>query len=375
MCCPLDQAPGGNAREAILTAAKKLTEKENSWEPDEYKELLSNQFGPWIEKEVLAGVRDTVEGLRLLRQAAMRAQCKPASGAKRARRAAARAAEMWVGFLIGEGSSSESRFLQRYRAKDTTFYRVDKTDGEPRPTLRPKPRSAWPEPWKGKLESLKSPQFLTVTELELALTIFDWDSGERARFVWWIQWKPEILWKVHRFLLKRYCFDLLDAFEEAAAQDGGRFDLPPYRAGERWRIHPRIWCLTGVGVLALSSLGHTLNFFFAAGWGNGVIALALGAAAFAVLRRLIRIDVYRQNMGVMSSDRHGTPRVQEVLRLFSRRGLALAGVAWFLWMLGDGTGGSLLKALVGVPSLASCGCLIGAILQWFWEDKAATEPM
>lgn len=309
-------------------------------------------------------------------------------------------ADRWVQFLISEESSSRNFFLQEYRTRDGTFYEPD--------DLQPKWHDDNQREWRKSLPVVSELERLTVTELELALAILDMESerGE-PRFVWWLQERPAILWRIHAFLLKRYCFSLLKAFQAALRNRGdgqspGRhLDRPPFRAGELWALYPRVGGLTVVGFLGVMSLDQLVAILFAAPW---CVASIVALAGVGLLATLAYMDVFKQNRGVMASMPHGLPRVAHLVGLFLAWGLAFAAVlslstmAWkalgpsdgvFVWFRGAGEPfGNLValappvgswarvgRFLLGLLGVASLSASLGALLQWFWEDKSATEPI
>lgn len=290
---------------------------------------------------------------------------------------------LWLQHLVSVESSSRSFYLQHSRATDTTFYEQapSPTDGESGgaaeariPTLRPR-RRPWPDGWEKKLGWMTHPEALTITELELALTIFDLQSEDKKpRLTWWLRKdsRPHILWRVHHILLKRYCFALLGPLRTAMENEG--LNTPPFRAGEFWRWQPRMGGLTGIGVLAVVSLEGAVEFLFKAD-PEQVSLLTVGS--FAVFLCLIWIDVFRQNRGVMASSGHAWRRVWSTAWRFAVWAAILSTLAGGMWC-GFRPATSWVQVgrfALGIAGLAACSCLIGALLQWFWEDKAATEPM
>lgn len=310
----------------------------------------------------------------------------------------------WVALLVHRDASSRSFYLQGHRVHDTVFYRGARN-------LQPNTRENWPGEWKGKLKFLEHPERLTVTELELALAIFDWSSKSPA-FVWWLKEEPHILWRIHHFLLSRYAFYLLVPFERALAKDG--FHQPPFRAGEGLEpfglphtriIPPRLIGLTALGYLGLITVDPFVAFIFA---GHLVIvAVTFVAAAYAGWR-LYYIDVFKQNRGVLASPHHACRRILHAWGLAVLWSGVLAVAVYALWFslgkLGDplprgrfvqfpeGTGlGGLLTPYV-IPTfpvdwlrvgdmslrwltLVATAIVVGALVQWFWQDESAIEPI
>lgn len=351
---------------------------------DDYKKLLE-----W--KRVFAEHPDLLEtfpGLVFLRRIAMAVRnVRPPN--EEAQAAAYYLASRWVRFLISEQASQEKFFLQEYVAKDQTLYEADR--------LRPKGSCIpWPD-----LPPLPTHQ-LTVTEWELTLAVFTADAQGNVRFTWWLARYPHLLWRIHAFLLRRYCFPLLALFQraqESTRREGGEgnLDSPPFRAGEFWRLYPRIGALTFLGLLAIVGLTPALAFFFAS---HPVLVAAGIAACSAVQLFLAHIDVFKQNRGVMASSSHAWPRVWRLSLKFFLWGFVLSagflGVCWLAqWLpfekatlrplagwenllLPSLPSGSLLNTLrssLGFVGLATASGTLGAVLQWIWEERAATEPI
>lgn len=348
------------------------------------------------------GLSETFGGLQFLRRVAMAVRNGQPSGPD-AQDAAYYLASRWVRFLISEQASQEKFFLQEYVARDNAFYENDH--------LRPKANlKVWDD-----LPALKSHQ-LTITEWELTLAIFTHD-GKTWRFTWWLARYPHLLWRIHAFLLRRYCFPLLALFRQAqkntqksesnasldrppsraGEQSNASLDRPPFRAGELWRLYPRIGALTFLGLLAIVGLTPALAFFFAGHW--LLVAFAVGAA-FVVQLVLSGIDVFKQNRGVMVSKGHAWPRVWRLSLRFFLWGFVLAvgflAACWLTQLLPfeksalrplEGWGNILLpevslapagkgaRFLLGVLGLAAASGTLGALLQWIWEERAATEPI
>jgi hypothetical protein len=326
--------------------------------------------------------------LRVLRHLTLFAHCLTSGLAGEQLNLLRSFAYRWIGFLIAEGSSSRTFFLQHRRIKDPTFF----TTGSLRPQHRP-----WPGGWTGKLAWLRHPERLTIVELEIALALFDWDAP-RPRFVRWVRDYPHILWRVHDFLLKRYCFPLLGPLREAAEQ--AEASSPRFRAGEFWRWYPRVGGLCALGLLGLVSLGPAQTVLFAAPW---PVAAVLGASSAALLWLLVGIDICKQNRGVIQSWSHVTPRVWSLWFRSLAWALVLAGAfgacagllgssrldAGALHAFGSAPLSNLLIPEVppvaflprftrfagGLLAMASSAALLGALLQWFWEDRAMTETI
>ncbi len=342
--------------------------------PDEYPAL----DGQFVQVYVNAGTPPTtlLQGLQLLRFVAFCAQRAGADVDDQMATAYQQWCYAWVRYLAGDEVTTATFYLQQYAVTDTRFYRGSEPSGAGR--LRPKPRGEWPKAWGPVLPWLRHPERLTVGELELALAVFEW-KAKQPRFVWWLRHRPHVLWRIHRFLLKRYCYELLSPFREALRADG--LDRPPFRAGELWQLQPRIAGLSFIGFLAMLGLYRDLDLFCGPCMaGGGVPAGALWAAAAlcaGLLWVVVYVDVFKQNRGMMSSLMHGARRVW----------LTVWGFLWWGAVFATGYVGGLggLAGLdigvdpgyrgVAVGFTAASACLIGALLQWFWEDRAATEPV
>jgi len=282
----------------------------------------------------------------------------------------------WVRYLVGDEVTTATFYLQQYVVTDTRFYRGRDPSGEG--SLRPKSRAEWPGAWKGVLRWLRHPERLTVGELELALAVFEW-TAERPRFVWWLRERPHILWRIHRFLLKRYGYELLVPFCKALRADG--LDQPPFRAGELWLLQPRIAGLSFIGFLAVVGLLRDVDLFCGpcmAGGGVPPGVLWAGSLLCALLLWVVvYVDVFKQNRGVMSSLSHGVRRVWQTVFYFLWWGTVFSiGYVWGAGaLLGLNIGVDPGYRAVAAAFTAAAACLIGALLQWFWEDRAATEPV
>jgi hypothetical protein len=346
-------------------------------------------------------------------------------------------ASAWVRHLISPEGTSQRFFLQEYVARDEGLYDAG--------TLRPKPwvgKNGWRKayPW------LRHPENLTITEMELVLAIFRPQTNQGSglarwaracglshsrllwtcfpakmqggpRFVGWIERYPHLLWQIHRFLLSRYCFQLLPAFREAlragqrqngsASAKKSHLYAPPFRAGEFLTLYPRIAGLVAIGFLGLMEVDLAQVLFFATNWR---VALAAGVVSLVILFLLNYMDVYKQNRGVMSDRRHGVGRALSLLARFWGWSALMGGVYTFLvylmcqdtvnhevaiqtwpsWPTPDqpplnGLWNLLIPTFpplvddgrfpLGLFAMISASCLLGALLQWFFEDTAATEPI
>lgn len=383
-----------DARQALQEFAKNYTTIEKPFRGVDNEKKLSSWRLAFSSYPALV---ETFGGLRFLRCVALAVRnTKPKE--TDGQDAAYYLASRWVRFLISDQASQEKFFLQEYVSRDSALYETNR--------LRPKsPPEAWSD-----LPTVKSRQ-LTITEWELTLAIFVKDEGEKVRFTWWLSRYPHLLWRIHAFLLRRYCFPLLKLFSQAqkntpreiAEGSGGerasscRLDRPPFRAGEFWRLYPRIGALTLLGLLAVVGLTPALAFFFAA---HPALVAAGVVSCLGLQVILAYIDVFKQNRGVMTSGDHARPRVWGLtLRMFAW-GLALSavflGLSWVVQLLPNEWHGlrpdlarenlllpafrplsseRIARLLLGWLGLAASSGAIGALLQWIWEERAATEPI
>ncbi len=382
----------------------------------------------------------------------------------------------WVEHLISPAGTTQRFFLQEYCSRDAGLYdsrtlRPMHWDKEPKWRNAFKRLSHWDErpDWRKAYPWLKHPENLTITELELVLAIFRPFTGQEsglarwaracglshswllwtcfpkkmqeggARFAGWIERYPHLLWQIHRFLLSRYCFQLLPAFREAlragrrtfgdkegggsgngaaearGGKDGGStLYAPPFRAGEFLTLYPRIAGLVSIGFLGLMEVDLAQVLFFATSW---LVAFVAGVAAIVLLFVLNYMDIYKQNRGVMNDRRHGGGRAWGLLTRFLGWGAFLTALYVFLvhlsgnaqesaihdwpsaspgptnglwnllipkipawgelWVgLKSSAGREMAVRLIsGLFAMAASSCLLGALLQWFFEDTAATEPI
>jgi len=375
--------------------AQALARKVYASTPGESALTLGGDLAKLATAGVPAELSESWYELALRRHLAILAQVGQQE-AKKAPNELAAEATHWVMFLVQDESSSRSFFLQEYRANDNHLY------GD---SLRPCRRDHMASYWasnKNVLRWLKHPERLTITELELALAIFDWHE-EKPRLVWWVKKRPYILWRVHRFLLKRYCLQLLRPLRRA--RKDAEKNAPPYRAGEQLWAHPRMLGMTMIGMLGCLGVDAFKVIFFASAWWQQAVALA---AAFLVLWYFYYVDVYKQNKGVMATKTHGLRRTAWVVA----RALVVSGVLGLIplafWSCFPRE--RLLEVVqaapqeffvpppaeivipLAVPALrpdwpltasATLGwlCLVvyaalfGCILQWLWEDTSALEPV
>ena len=330
-------------------------------------------------------------------------------------------ASAWVRHLISPEGTRERFFLQEYVARDEGLYDAG--------SLRPR---KWESDscWRTAYPWVTHPERLTITEMELVLAIFrPFSAGSegRPRLVGWLERYPHLLWRIHRFLLSRYCFQLLPAFREALragrwtkdsgdqrtdatgsgegeptsgsgqstegqpatipgktqSPPGRTLNAPPFRAGEFVALYPRIGGLVAIGLLGFLQVEIAQSLFFETGWFAPFVA---GIGALVLLFSLNYMDVYKQNRGVMSDRRHGIARAVSLLRRFLVWGVTITGLYLLCVQLVSEVPGSdrLAKAVFGGSvwdvvlkafATATTSCLLGALLQWFFEDTAATEPI
>lgn len=349
-----------------------------------------------------------VDRLNVIRYLALLSAQSPAERGRTFRRAV----YDWINFLIAD--SDRSFYLQTSRAADPVFFH--------RQTLRPRAQTAWRDGWPGKLPWLAQrgrARRLTVAELELCLVLFDWDA-DKPRFAWWVSQYPFILSKIHLFLLRRYCGTLLWAFRKARAEarkakrrrpvppeykpapgqapkaadtDGaqGEYDLcrVGFSAGVCWWLYPRVWGLNFIGLLAVLSSEELAASFFPPGsdllslW----IVVVLGVLGLGLL---VIVDVFKQNARLLIAFAHALSRCVWLFGGLLWRGLACSLFAEFPLFIADRSelldalavpngmaagGYEWLHAVMGILARGVWVALIGALIQWFWEDKAATEPV
>jgi hypothetical protein len=311
------------------------------------------------------------------------------------------AGRTWCRFLLGDGPAASSSYLAQERLGDDVFYHKQPKNRAAKP--RPLPRGRWPaqpagkctdtppvDDWSKQLGWLRHPEFLTSTEMELALLAFRWKCGtcEKARpelrtcekpqpeLRTWLKESPHMLHRIHGFLLRRYCFTLLEATSQAAKAAG--FSSPAHRAGELWGLFPRSAGLAAVGLLAFISYDDATKVFFAAPASQLVYALA---PALVALWLIVHIDVFKQNRGVMVSYLHALPRTLRQWRWFLYWGVLLAGLYTLFFRFGPLAlcmavqSATPPRVVLGVLTLGAASAALGAVLQWFWDDKSAAEPV
>jgi hypothetical protein len=304
----------------------------------------------------------------------------------------------WINFLLKP--PTETHYFEEIRSLDETFYQGPK-NLEPKPiansTENAFPLGIW----------LKHPERLTIAELELALAIFQWNEPN-PQLVWWVKERPYLLHKIHRFLLQRYCFPLLSALRQARKTAG--LDSPPYRAVEWERINPRLTGFVAIGTLAVIGLDFLPAFFFAGFYANRPVALA-SVFLFYILIELAYVDIFKQNRPLLVTRRHASCRVRrlflEVLgrsavlsalmiafwtaaerilqsrenlnRVFNtaRDSWNLSNLVWpyLLGRLENTWPLEVWRLLTGFIAMVASAAVLGFLLQGFWEDTSALEPI
>ena len=319
----------------------------------------------------------TVEGCRLLRYTALSAMDLDGEDFLiHKNQAVLQYARRWVIWLTDD--ARRSRYLAETRPQDDAFYDKDRRIV--------KLRQGWNEEWQKKLKAIKNPERLTIGEFELALAIFNWDSADgKPSFADWVKQDRYILRRVHRFLLKQYCFELLPLFENArhGVEEPQRFVAAPH-----WKIYPRIGAMCAIGTLGLFGAGN-LSKAFAPSWmatGSGTFILCgliLSIFAWGGLHFLSAMDLRRQIMDLPVVDFQLGSRISKLKRIFLYRGMAGSIVAEALLSVYEGPDATVMNLesighglawFVGILSRGAAIALTGALLQWFWDDRAATEP-
>jgi len=218
----------------------------------------------------------------------------------------------WVEMLLTSDRDSE-RLVDVVRT-DRVFYDFPRGPALPddryskRQPKRRQGDTGWRGGWERTLPFLKHPERLTMAELELALVIFSWQE-DKPVFPQWLQLHaPDLLPCIHRFLLRRYCCELLGPFKEAlAAADRFR---PPYRAGEIYGVHLRMLSMIAVGLMALLGASDVLDHLAAHNTAQALLMTCLLLALVFILRyRLLSWEVFRQNHGFLASKAHAESRI------------------------------------------------------------------
>jgi hypothetical protein len=384
--------------------------------------LEDNTLRPWWDhyrdKPALG-----VHKLLFLRYVTWRAARRTPTG-KSAPRWAREVAYSWLDFLLGPAANGRSFFLQHFLTTENLAFYI----GNEPTDLQPTPRKCWPDSWKNRdtrtLPIIERPQNLTILEMEIALAIFEWNA-KKPRLVWWIREYPHILRRIHQVLLRTYGFALLhplrramktgtkgadtadsgngatdsssNTSNESADQEGYSLYRAPYIASIGWRCYPRLAGLVTIGLLGILSINYVLTFLFAGPLGS---VIAGGGAALALIAALILMDVFKQNRGVLVSERHALPRTWGVVWRALLYGAAEVTALVFMlrallsYIIDRGKLESWVAyrqlpdmALPHVTFWASCGwivrftvmglgaVLLGLLLQWFWEDRSVIEPI
>ena len=212
------------------------------------------------------------------------------------------------------------------------------------------------------------------------MVVFKWDrEARKPALAWWLEKYPALLWRIHAFLLGRYCFALVTPL--VAAMKDVKLYRPANRAGELWRLYLRVGGLTLIGVLALIGLSPALSVLTKA---SEPVVVAILAVGWALSAGLCAIDVFSQNHGVIASWGLAWRRAGSVLWRLA----AWVGVLTLLLYVGLWMGSGLLvsedplrglwqahQTWLRLLATTSCGGLLGCVLQWIWEDRAATEPI
>ena len=305
----------------------------------------------------------------------------------------------WLAFLLGPAAQGQSFFVQHdlTRTFPAFYAQQDHTSGR---LLRPLKRAKWGEEWSGVLSWLKQPERLTIVEIEIALAIFEW-KAETPELVWWLRDYPHILWRVHAYLLRNYGFklarSLLKAMSKTSWADRALAKQPPFKAGVLSRFQPRIAGLIAIGSLGILSINHLLTLIFAAPW---AWVGAAGVLLLGLLLLIVLMDVFKQNRGVLVSWVHAWPRACSVLWRALCWGAAGTAAVWGMFLaVGSSainrtqlanwiwyhqlpdmavpnlSSGPWWQWLVRLATLGLGAVFLGLLLQWFWEDRAVTEPI
>lgn len=306
----------------------------------------------------------------------------------------------WVKFLLKPAPASFH--FQEARSKDTTFYGGE---GNIQPkSLKKNKEDDFSFPLR---EWLKSPENLTIQEFELAIAIFKWD-GKKPVFANWVTERPYYLDRIHRFLLKRYCFVLLDALRDA--RKNASLDTPAHRAVEHGWIIPRLTGFVVIGLLAITGFDFFSSMFFFLRFGVlSIFIFALILLECYILYELGYMDVFKQNRPLLITREHARHRVlllvwstiwrsvltsfiivlfwglleksitSSFIRPFVFSGCndnALTNLVWpSLLMEKESFWEWMLRMGLGVTAMGTSAGLLGFLLQGFWEDTSALEPI
>ena len=175
-------------------------------------------------------------------------------------------------------------------------------------------------------------------------------------------------------------------------QDPVDYSQDRFRVGHRYDRDTRLQGLILVGLAYLYGASQFREFFYTAPpW----LALLCIVALLAGLQKLSEIDVCKQNAGLLVNPEHFGPRVRRLLKR-----LTLAGVCWsflvfavmfvarskgvtfdgvripFLYSFDDWPGVlAIIRLFLGIVLHGLAAASFGALLQWFWDDHALTEPI
>jgi len=165
-----------------------------------------------------------------------------------------------------------------------------------------------------------------------------------------------------------------------AQRENAALDQSPFRAAEWWWFYPRMWGMVALGNLALLGASPVDRFFFGASDAappqppSGVLwHVVLTGGALLATWFLVQTDVFKQNRGLMTMPKHARPRACRLARILLFNGTCIAVLsAWTLGRL-HLCGGC--DGVVAIVAHGVVGTLVGIILQWFWGNFSATEPV
>lgn len=297
----------------------------------------------------------------------------------------------WVELLLASDRRTE-QLIQIVRL-DAVFYAFPGTSSKETDLSkrRPRKKNDRPEQWRKCLSFLHHPENLSIPELELALAVFDWNADKPGFNPWIAEFAPDLLPRIHQFLLRHYSHELLAPFS-AALKSVGR-NRPPYRAGEVRGIHLRMMAMTAVGMMALFGAQDLWRLFEVKHAGQALlIAIVLLASSF-LLRQLLYWEIFRQNHGFLAHKAHARPRFLWLFQRVLLYGFLLAAAAdLFLW-LQHVNPGELLQALHGfrpgplllkalkltayrLLHISACGvfaAVLGVMLQSLWDSHSVID--
>jgi hypothetical protein len=290
----------------------------------------------------------------------------------------------WCKYLLMPETSKGTFFLHHYVAlQQPKLYSTSRgpTVNEHQLSVllgHPEPSSASSRWWHRRSDLVTA--HLTIPELEFAMVVFKWDrEARKPALAWWLREYPALLWRIHAFLLGRYCFALVRPL--VAAMKAAGLYRPANRAGELWRLYLRVGGLTLIGLLALIGLSPALSVLARA---SPPVVLGILAVGWGLSAGLCAIDVFSQNHGVIAGCELAWRRAASVLWRLG----AWVGALTVLLYVGLAVGGDLLgdsdplhelwqahQTSVRLLTATSLGGLLGCVLQWIWEERAATEPI